>query len=96
MLNSPKVWPSGGWAELAAQSGLRRGQLQALAILKKDLQLKAELTGELPSGTTCRTNIIAGAFKKIEIHLSMQVGLPLGGESSGKQRKKYWCFATQR
>ena len=59
MLNSPKAWPSGGRAALAAQSGLRRGQLQALAILKKDLQPKAGLTAELPSGTTCRMNIIA-------------------------------------
>lgn len=59
MLNSPKAWPSGGRAALAAQSGLRRGQIQALGILKKDLQPKAGPTGELPSGTACRMNIIA-------------------------------------
>jgi len=59
MLTSPKAWPSGVWEALAAQSGLRRGQLQAVAILKKDLQPKAGLTAELPSGTTCRMNLIA-------------------------------------
>lgn len=53
MMSSPKWWPAGGQGVLAAQAGLKRGQLQALAILKKDLQLKAGLTGELPSGTTC-------------------------------------------
>lgn len=88
--------PSGGRAALAEQSGLRRGQLEAFAILKKDLQPKAGLTRELPSGTTCRMNIIAWAFKKIEIHLSMQVGLLLRRESSGTQWNKYWCFAKQR
>lgn len=53
MMSSPKWWPAGGRGVSAAQAGLKRGQLQALAILKKDLQLKAGLTGELPSGTTC-------------------------------------------
>lgn len=91
-----KWWPEGGRGVSVAQAGLKRGQLQALAILKKDLQPKAGLTGELPSGTTCWTSIIAWAFKKIEIHLSVQVGLLLGGESWGKQQNKYWGFAKQR
>lgn len=59
MLSSPEWWPAGCRGALAAQAGLKRGQLQALAILKKDLQPKAGLTGELPSGTTCGTSIIA-------------------------------------